>query len=128
MAKRVKRRKHKVLVVEDNTGLSEVMRTLLESEGYEVLEAVDGAAAVKIAQVELPEVILMDLQLPVMSGLEATRRIRAISELANTPIVAVTGFATEFDAVRARATGCDEYITKPYKFDELLDTVRRLLK
>lgn len=123
-----KQRKRRILAVEDNPALAEIMRTFLESEGFEVIEANNGAVAVKLAQQEHPDLILMDLQLPQMSGLEATRRIRAINEIASVPIVAVTGFATEFDEVRARATGCNAYISKPYKMDHVLKTIAGLIK
>ena len=99
----------------------------LESQKFEVLEAGDGSEAVNLAKMEQPDMILMDLQLPVMSGIEATRRIRSIAPLADTPIVAITGFATEFDEARARATGCNEFIAKPYDMDHLLETINRLL-
>lgn len=119
--------KRRILCVEDNPALADVMNTFLESKGFDVLAAGNGADAVKIAQQEAPDLILMDLQLPVMSGLEATRRIRAIAELASIPIIAVTGFVTEFDAVRTRTAGCDAHISKPYDLDVLLQTIQGLL-
>lgn len=119
--------KRRILCVEDNEALADVMHTFLESKGFQVLAAGTGADAVKIAQDELPDLILMDLQLPVMSGLEATRRIRAIAELATIPIIAVTGFATEFDTVRTRTAGCDAHVAKPYDLDNLLQTINGLL-
>ena len=119
--------KRRILCVEDNEALADVMHTFLESKGFQVLAAGTGADAVKIAQEELPDLILMDLQLPVMSGLEATRRIRAMAELATIPIIAVTGFATEFDTVRTRTAGCDAHIAKPYDLDNLLETITGLL-
>jgi two-component system cell cycle response regulator DivK len=120
--------KLRILSVEDNPALAEVMRTFLESEGYEVLEAQDGAAAVQMARQELPDLILMDLQLPVMSGLEAIRRIRHLAELRDIPIVAVTGFATDFDAARAHTAGCNEFVTKPYQLESVLEVIRRLAR
>ena len=114
--------------MEDNAQLAQVMRTFLHSQGFDVLEAADGEAAVQMAEAERPDLILMDVQLPVISGFEATRRIRQRYALASTPIIAVTGFAMEQDAASAYAVGCNAYITKPYDMDELLTTIQRLLK
>jgi len=120
--------KRRILSVEDNPALAELMRTFLESEGFEVLEAGDGETAVRMAADEHPDLILMDLQLPGISGFEATRRIRSRYGLARTPIVAVTGFAMEMDAASAYAVGCDAYVTKPYDLDKLRETIQRYLK
>lgn len=117
-----------ILMVEDNAELANMLRTFLESQGYAVLAADDGEQAVRTAEGERPDLILMDIQLPVLSGLEATRRIRRIFELASTPIVAVTGFAMDQDAASAYAAGCNAYVTKPYEFEALLETIQRLLK
>jgi CheY-like chemotaxis protein len=122
-----KRRNRKILSVEDNPALAEVMETFLQGQGFTVLQAGNGEEAVQTARQERPDLILMDLQLPVMSGLEAMRRIRHIPELAAMPIIALTGFATDFDAARAKAAGCTEFVTKPYDLDTLLDTILRLL-
>lgn len=118
----------RILAVEDNAELAEMIRTFLESQGFEVLEAGDGDVAVQVAREHRPHLILMDLQLPTVSGLEATRRIRRDFNLSRTPIVAVTGFAMERDAASAYASGCDAYVTKPYDFDELIEAIRRLIK
>jgi two-component system cell cycle response regulator DivK len=127
MAK-AKKNKARILSVEDNAPLAQVMRTFLESQDFDVLEAADGEAAVRMAEETRPDLILMDVQLPLLSGFEATRRIRQKFALASIPIIAVTGFAMEQDAASAYAVGCNAYITKPYDMDELLATIQRLLK
>jgi CheY-like chemotaxis protein len=104
------------------------MRTFLESQGFDVLAATDGEQAVQMTRDEVPDLVLMDIQLPKLSGFEATRRIRQRYALANIPIVAVTGFAMEQDSATAYAVGCNAYVTKPYDMDELLGTIRRFLK
>jgi two-component system cell cycle response regulator DivK len=103
----------KILVVEDNPMNLELVRDILTAAGYEVVEATDGAAGVEIAVLERPDLILMDLQLPGMDGLEATRRIRAEKATAATPIVAVTAHAMTGDDAKAIAAGCNGFIPKP---------------
>jgi two-component system cell cycle response regulator DivK len=103
------------------------MRDLLTSAGYELIEATDGEAGVAAALEHRPDLILMDIQLPVMDGFEATRRIRAEPELRDVPIIAVTSYALSGDDVKARAAGCSAYIAKPYSPRALLAEVRRFL-
>src|SRR5881398_3098785 len=110
----------RILVVEDQEDLRGVLRVLLTGSGYEMLEAVDGAAGVAKARAELPDLILMDIQLPVLDGYEATRQIKADPNLAATPIIAVSSFAMKGDEEKARASGCDHYVTKPYSPIQLL--------
>jgi two-component system, cell cycle response regulator DivK len=117
----------RILVVEDTEDNRRIVRDLLSSVGYEVIEAVDGAEGVATAQSERPDLILMDIQLPEIDGYEATRRIRAISELARVPIIAVTSYALSGDEEKARAAGCDGYLAKPFSPRQLLAKVREYL-
>jgi two-component system, cell cycle response regulator DivK len=117
----------RILVVEDQEDLREVLRTLLTGSGYEMLEASDGQAGVDEAKAKRPDLILMDIQMPVMDGYEATRQIKTNPDLKSIPIVAVSSFAMKGDEEKARASGCDHYVTKPYSPMQLLKTVRGLL-
>ena len=117
----------RILVVEDQEDLRGVLRTLLTGSGYEMIEAADGQAGVAKARAERPDLVLMDIQMPVLDGYEATRQIKADPSLKATPIIAVSSFAMKGDEEKARASGCDEYVTKPYSPMQLLKAVRRLL-
>jgi two-component system cell cycle response regulator DivK len=108
-----------ILVVEDYEDASLAMRLALEDCGYHILEAPDGAQAVSIAERERPDIILMDLQLPVLDGLAATKRIRAIPELRETIIVAVTAHNEADYRERARAAGCNAFFSKPIDIERL---------
>jgi two-component system, cell cycle response regulator DivK len=117
----------RVLVIEDTEDNRQIIRDLLSSVGYELIEAADGAEGVAMAQSQRPDLILMDIQLPEMDGYEATRRIRAISELAHVPIIAVTSYALSGDEAKTRAAGCDGYIAKPFSPRQLLAKIREFL-
>lgn len=117
----------KILVVEDQEDNRQILRDLLASAGYVMVEAGDGAAGVKAAAAEKPDLILMDIQLPVMDGYEATRRIKADPALKSIPVIVVTSYALSGDEDKARAAGCDGYITKPYSPRQLLAKVREYL-
>jgi two-component system, cell cycle response regulator DivK len=117
----------RILVIEDQGDLRGVLRDLFTSSGYTVIEAVDGAAGVARAKSDRPDIILMDIQMPVIDGYEATRQIKADSNLASIPIVAVSSFAMKGDEEKARAAGCDDYVTKPYSPVQLLRMVRSYL-
>jgi two-component system, cell cycle response regulator DivK len=117
----------RILVVEDQEDLRGVLRDLLTGSGYEMLEAQDGRAGVDKAKAAKPDLILMDIQMPVMDGYDATRTIKAEPGLKSIPIVAVSSFAMKGDEDKARAAGCDHYVTKPYSPMQLLRTVRSLL-
>ena len=119
--------KKRILVIEDTHDNREIMRDLLTSAGYEIIEAVDGAAGVAMAAKERPDLILMDIQLPVIDGFEATRRIRAMPELAHIPIIAVTSYALGGDEAKTRAAGCNGYVAKPFSPRQLLAKVREFL-
>jgi len=117
----------RILVVEDQEDLRGVLRTLLTGSGYAMLEAVDGETGVARAKSDLPDLILMDIQMPVLDGYEATRRIKADPDLKGIPVIAVSSFAMKGDEEKARAAGCDHYVTKPYSPMQLLRVIRSTL-
>jgi len=116
-----------VMVVEDFEDNRFMMRRLLEMSGYRVVEAVNGQEALDAARRERPDLILMDLSLPLLDGLAATRLIRQQAELRQVPIVAVSAHDTSDFHAEALAAGCNEYVTKPIDFDELESVLKRLL-
>jgi CheY-like chemotaxis protein len=116
-----------VLVVEDFADNRFMMRKLLEMSGYQVVEAVDGREAVDLAESARPDLILMDLSLPRLDGLDATRRIRELDGLSHVPIVAVSAHDTNDFHTDALAAGCNEYVTKPIDFAELEALLKKLL-
>jgi two-component system, cell cycle response regulator DivK len=117
----------RILVIEDTEDNRQIVRDLLASVGYETIEAIDGAAGVAMAEAQRPDLILMDIQLPEIDGYEATRRIRAIPELARVPIIAVTSYALSGDEAKTRAAGCDGYVAKPFSPRQLLAKIREFL-
>ena len=117
----------RILVVDDQEDLRGVLRDLLTGSGYAVIEAGDGEAGVAKAKSDRPDLILMDIQMPVIDGYEATRRIKIDPALKSIPIVAVSSFAMKGDEEKARAAGCDHYVTKPYSPMQLLRLIRGLL-
>jgi two-component system, cell cycle response regulator DivK len=117
----------KVLLVEDTEDNRFMMRRLLEMTGYSVVEARNGEEAVQTAQEEMPALILMDLSLPVIDGLAATRLIRKLPGFDHTPIIAVSAHDTADFQLEAMDAGCDSYITKPIDFTELEGLIERLL-
>ena len=116
-----------VLLVEDTEDNRFMMRRLLEMAGYGVVEATNGEEAVRLADSERPDLILMDLSLPVIDGLAATRAIRKLDGFGNVPIVAVSAHDTSDFQADAIAAGCDSYITKPIDFSQLEVLIARLL-
>ena len=118
----------RILIVEDTEDNRRIMRIMLEGAGFEVLEATDGAAGIEAAVKHKPDLILMDIQLPLIDGYEATRRIKAIPELNGIPIIAVTSYALSGDEVKAREAGCIGYVAKPFSPRQLLAQVRSLLQ
>jgi two-component system cell cycle response regulator DivK len=116
-----------ILLVEDTEDNRQMMRKLLEMSGYRVVEAVNGEEAVKVASLAKPAIILMDLSLPLIDGLAATRRIRSLPELTEVPIVAVSAHDTADFHSDALDAGCNAYITKPIDYPELEEIVSRLL-
>jgi two-component system, cell cycle response regulator DivK len=117
----------RILVVEDQEDLRGVLRDLFTSSGYIVIEAADGVTGIAMAKSERPSIILMDIQMPVVDGYEATRQIKADPNLTSIPIIAVSSFAMKGDEEKARAAGCDEYVTKPYSPIQLLRMIRGYL-
>jgi two-component system cell cycle response regulator DivK len=117
----------RILVIEDTEDNRQIIRDLLSSVGYELIEAMDGVSGVALAQKEHPDLILMDIQLPEIDGYEATRRIRAIPELAKVPIIAVTSYALSGDEAKTREAGCDGYVAKPFSPRQLLAKIREFL-
>jgi two-component system cell cycle response regulator DivK len=116
----------KILLVEDNEFNRKIVRDLLARQPYDLLEAHDGEAGVAAARRDKPDVIVMDVQLPKLSGLDATRAIRAEPETAKIPIIVVTSFALSGDDKKAMDAGASAYLAKPYSPRQLLDTIRRM--
>src|SRR6185312_4306499 len=114
-------------VVEDTEDNRRILRDLLSAAGYTMIEAFDGAEGVAKATEHRPDLILMDIQMPVMDGYEATRRIKADPALASIPVIAVTSYALSGDEQKARDAGCDGYIAKPYSPRQMLAKVREIL-
>jgi two-component system, cell cycle response regulator DivK len=117
----------RILVVEDQEDNRRIIRDLLMSAGYELVEAADGEAGVRLAETERPDLILMDIQLPVLDGHEATRRIKQNQELRAIPIIVVTSYALSGDDAKAMAAGADAYVAKPFSPRQLLSKIRELL-
>jgi two-component system, cell cycle response regulator DivK len=118
----------RILVVEDQEDNRQILRDLLGSIDIDMIEAHDGQAAVTQAAAHKPDLILMDIQLPIMDGYEATRRIKADPALKAIPIIVVTSYALSGDEAKARAAGCDAYVTKPYSPRQLLAKINEYLK
>lgn len=116
-----------ILLVEDTEDNRQMMRKLLEMSGYRVVEATNGEEAVKVTKEEQPRLILMDLSLPIIDGLAATRLIRNLSSCEHLPIIAVSAHDTADFHAEALAAGCDAYITKPIDYPELEELVERLM-
>lgn len=112
-----------VLVVEDNPANMMFVVTVLESAGHQVLQAEDAATGIRLAREAHPDLIFMDIQLPGMDGLEASRRLKADASTSPIPIYALTAYAMKGDEGRIRAAGCEGYLTKPVSYKDLLATV-----
>jgi CheY-like chemotaxis protein len=117
----------KILLVEDNETNRDMLSRRLERRGHKVLIAADGAQGVAMAQAELPQLILMDMSLPVLDGWEATRQLKAATQTRSIPVIALTAHAMAGDRERAMEAGCDEYETKPVEFQRLLGKIETLL-
>ena len=117
----------KVLIVEDNELNMKLFHDLLDSQGYETLQTREGLSAMALVRQHMPDLILMDIQLPEISGLEVTKWLKDDEELAHIPIVAVTAFAMKGDEERIRQGGCEAYISKPISVVHFLETVRKHL-
>lgn len=116
-----------VLVVEDNDLNMKLFCDLLEAHGYATLSAREGAGVIDLARAKRPDLILMDIQLPDVSGLELTQRLKTDPELRDIPVIAITAFAMKGDEDRIRAGGCEAYVSKPIQMTRFLETVRQFL-
>ena len=116
-----------ILYIEDNEMNRKIVRDLLKRTKYTLIEAYDGEAGVAKALEMRPDLILMDIQLPKISGLEATKRLRAETATAKTPIIAITSFALSGDDVKAKEAGATAYLAKPYSPFDLLTLIRKIL-
>jgi two-component system, cell cycle response regulator DivK len=116
----------RLLYVEDNAFNRKLVRDLLQRTTYQLLEATDGDSGLAAARRELPDLVIMDIQLPRMSGLDVTRALRADATTAHIPIIVITSFALSGDEQKAKAAGATAYLAKPYSPRELLQTIRQL--
>ena len=117
----------RILAIEDHEENRRLLRDLLTSVGYELIEAVTGEEGVMLAETHVPDLILMDIQLPGIDGYEATRRIKANPALRHIPIIVVTSYALSGDDLKAREAGCDLYLSKPFDPIELLAKIKEFL-
>lgn len=117
----------RILVVEDTDDNRQIIRDVLSHAGYELIEAQTGEEGIAMAAAHHPDLILMDIQLPVLDGYEATRRIKADPALTHIPIIAVTSYALAGDEAKTRAAGCSGYVAKPFSPRHLLKTVQTFL-
>jgi CheY-like chemotaxis protein len=118
----------KILLVEDNEMNRDMLSRRLVRQGHEVLLAYDGARGVEMAGVEHPDLVLMDMSLPVLDGWEATQRLKADPATRSIPVIALTAHAMAADREKALAAGCDDYDTKPIELSRLLEKMERLLR
>nr|WP_026988054.1 response regulator [Fodinicurvata fenggangensis] len=116
-----------VLVVEDNELNMKLFHDLLEAHGYNILQTKDGMEALRMARKHVPDLILMDIQLPEVSGLEVTKWIKEDDDLSAIPVIAVTAFAMKGDEEKIREGGCEAYIAKPISVADFLETIKRYL-
>jgi two-component system cell cycle response regulator DivK len=117
----------RILVVEDQPDSRQIIRDMLTPTGYEITEAENGEQALAAIAKQRPELILMDIQMPILDGYEAMRRIRTDPALSSIPIIAVTSFTPSGEEKKARAAGCDDFVPKPYSPRELLAKIRQHL-
>ena len=110
----------KILLVEDDRLLSKLMIHRLQKENFEVVTAINGLEAIDKAETELPDLILMDIRLPLLDGLEATKKIKSLPATNHIPVITLTAQASSMDRQRSLAAGCDEYVAKPVQFPTLM--------
>jgi len=120
--------KEKILIVEDNPQNMTLIQIILRDKSYTLLKAIDGEEALDVAVREQPDLIIMDIQLPKLSGLEVTRRLRQLPAFRHVPIVALTAYAMKGDKERFIAAGCDAYLSKPISTRELPKMIARMLQ
>ncbi len=118
----------KILIVEDNDLNLKLFRDLLEANGYTTYETKEGIEAISLTRNIQPDLIVMDIQLPEISGLDITRKIKADRDIAHIPVIAVTAFAMRDDEEKIMAAGCEAYLSKPIAIDDFLSTIRRFLE
>jgi two-component system, cell cycle response regulator DivK len=116
-----------ILIVEDNPANMKLAQFMLEDAGYVVLSATDAEAALMLARKERPDLILMDIQLPGIDGLKATQQLKADASTRSIPVIALTALAMRGDEARILASGCDGYIAKPMRYQEVLQTIAAIL-
>lgn len=116
-----------ILIVDDTASNAKLARTVLESAGYRCLEANDGQSGIDLAQRERPDLVLMDVRLPGMSGIDATRKLKTGAATRSIPVIALTAHALKDERDAILAAGCDGYLAKPYRVDDLLQAVKRAL-
>ena len=117
----------RILVVEDQEDNRRILRDMLRKAGFDVLEATTGEQGVLLAKTHMPDLILMDIQMPVLDGYEATRRIKSIPELKDIPIIVVTSYALSGEDAKARSAGATAYVSKPFSPRQLLAKIRHFL-
>lgn len=117
----------KILIVEDDPANRELIERLLRAQGYEVISAADGAKALALARTARPDMIIMDMGLPVLNGWQVTYRLKALPATSAIPIIALTAYATAADRERCLAAGCDDFDVKPIETERLLAKVRACL-
>ena len=118
----------KILIVEDNELNLKLFRDLLGANGYDTFETKEGIEAISLTRQTMPDLIIMDIQLPEISGLDITRKIKADAEIRHIPVIAVTAFAMKDDEDKIMAAGCEAYLSKPIAIDDFLATIRRFLE
>lgn len=119
--------KKRILIVEDNDLNLKLFRDLLTAHGYDTIETKEGLEAIRLTRNERPDLILMDIQLPEISGLDVTRKLKSDDNISGIPIIAVTAFAMKDDEEKILSAGCEAYISKPISIGPFLNTVRRFL-
>ena len=119
--------KYRILVVEDHEDNRRILRDMLTNAGYEVIEVENGEEAIRAASAHRPDLILMDIQLPVIDGYETTRRLKADPAVRAIPVIVITSYALSGDEAKARVAGCDDYVTKPYSPRQVLAKIRTYL-
>jgi two-component system, cell cycle response regulator DivK len=119
--------KKRILIVEDNDLNLKLFRDLLTAHGYDTIETKEGMEAIKLTRTEHPDLILMDIQLPEISGLDVTRKLKSEDSIRDIPIIAVTAFAMKDDEEKILSAGCEAYVSKPISIVPFLNTVRRFL-
>jgi two-component system cell cycle response regulator DivK len=120
-------KKKRILVVEDHEDNRRILRDMLTNAGYEVIEAENGEEALRAASAHHPDLILMDIQLPVIDGYESTRRLKADPAVRAIPVIVITSYALSGDEAKARTAGCDDYVTKPYSPRQVLAKIQTYL-